>query len=298
MRNAFTRIWLFFCLGLYCSTAFSNTASEALALQQTLRSMEDSLSRSPLKKPLAISSQESSEHLRGDLYASVEYKLAAMGDAAGSAERWCEIVLLLSNTKACRASNSPKANTLLVSVSSSKTADAADATTTEFHLDVRPPDSTYFEAGITATEGPTGTRDITLRLQAIPITATRSFVHLHYAYNTHWLGRMAMQAYLQTLGRGKLGFTLIADTDATTTTTTTTTTTSNYIGGARAVIERNTMRYFLGLECALAFAQQEAPQRFTAMTGCWYGQVEKYPLQLHEMLRSEYLSMKATQYQR
>jgi hypothetical protein len=289
MRNAFIRIWLSVGLGLYCSTAFSNTAPEALALQQTLRSMEDSLSRSPLKKPLAISSQESSEHLSGDLYASVEYKLSAMGDAAGSAERWCEIVLLLSNTKACRASNSPKANTLLVSVSSSKTADAADATFTEFHLDVRPPDSTYFEAGITASEGPTGTRDITLRLQAIPIAATRSFVHLHYAYNTHWLGRMAMQAYLQTLGRGKLGFTPMAETDGSA---------SNYIGGARAVIERNTMRYFLGLECALAFVQQEAPQRFNSMAGCWYGQVEKYPLQLHEMLRSEYLSMKATQYQR
>jgi hypothetical protein len=32
------------------------------------------------------------------------------------------------------------------------------------------------------------------------------------------------------------------------------------------------------------------------MADCWYGQVEKYPLQLHEMQRSEYLPMKAAQY--
>jgi len=34
------------------------------------------------------------------------------------------------------------------------------------------------------------------------------------------------------------------------------------------------------------------------MVGCWYDQIEKYPLQLHEMPRSEYLQMKASQYQR
>jgi hypothetical protein len=34
------------------------------------------------------------------------------------------------------------------------------------------------------------------------------------------------------------------------------------------------------------------------MAGCWYGQVEKYPLQLHEMQHHEYLVMKAAQYQR
>jgi hypothetical protein len=289
MCHPFTRFWLTLCLGLYCSTASSDTTAEAAALQQSYSGMENSLSRSSLKWPLLISSQESSEHLSGDLYASVDYNLAALGAAAGSAERWCEIVLLLSNTKACQVSNSPKANTLRVSVSSSKTADAADAATTEFQLAVLPPDSAYFEASMSAAEGPTGTRDITLRLQAVPLSATRSFVHLHYAYNTHWLGRLAMQAYLQTLGRGKLGFTPITGTDGAG---------SNYIDGARAVIERNTMRYFLGLDCALAFVQQEAPQRFNAMAGCWYGQVEKYPLQLHEMQRSEYLPMKAAQYRR
>ena len=113
-----------------------------------------------------------------------------------------------------------------------------------------------------------------MRLQAVALSPSRSFLHLHYSYNTQWLGRLAMQAYLQTLGRGKVGFTQISDTD-----------TPSFIAGPRSVIERNTMRYFLGLDCALATAP--GPQRFNTMVGCWYDQIEKYPLQLHEMPRSE-----------
>jgi hypothetical protein len=250
--------------------------------------MEEALLHSPLKRPALIASEESSGHLSGDLYASVDYSLATLGIAAASAERWCEISLLLSNTKACQVSHSDP-HTLQVSISSSKTVDAADATTTEFHLNTRAPDSEYMEASMSAPNGPLGTQDISLRLQAVPISPTRSFLHLHYSYNTHWLGRLAMQAYLQTLGRGKVGFTPVSGTE---------TNTPTYIEGARAVIERNTVRYFLGLECEMAFAQQEAPQRFQSVLACWYGQIEKYPLQLHEMPRAEYLQMKAAQYQR
>jgi hypothetical protein len=287
LRNCISFLWI-----IYCGAAFASTALDAIALQQDYRTMEEGLLHSPLQRPLILRSQESAEHLSGDLYASVEYGMAALSVATGNTQRWCEIMLLLSNTKACRSSNSnstSQKNSLSVAVSSSKSADAAGATTTEFQLDNHTVDGEYLDSGISAKDGPMGTQDIIMRLQAVPISPTRSFVHLHYSYNTHWLGRVAMQAYLQTLGRGKVGFTLTSTADASTPT---------YIGGPRSVIERNTMRYFLGLDCALASADQEPPQRFNAMVGCWYSQIEKYPLQLHEMPRAEYLQMKASQYQR
>jgi hypothetical protein len=173
---------------------------------------------------------------------------------------------------------------LKVLVSSSKTADTAGASETDFVLKVQAAEPDYLNAALLAATGPAGTRDIALQLQAVPLSAGRSFVHLHYSYNTQWLGRVAMQAYLQTLGRGKLGFTPNPENS------------SGYIDGARAVIERNTMRYFLGLDCALASATQEAPERFGNMAACWYGAVSQYPLQLQEMGRSEYLGMKKLQY--
>lgn len=280
--SPYSRLCVWLCFFLYCSA--TRAEPEAAVLQQGYRTMEESLSHSPLQRPVILNSQEAAEHLSGDLYASVEYSIAALGVATGNADRWCEIMLLLSNTKACRTHANQK-NSLWVSVSSSKGADTAGATTTEFQLDVRASDGEYLDSGISAKVGPLGTQDIQMRLQAVALSPSRSFLHLHYSYNTQWLGRLAMQAYLQTLGRGKVGFTQISDTD-----------TPSFIAGPRSVIERNTMRYFLGLDCALATAP--GPQRFNTMVGCWYDQIEKYPLQLHEMPRSEYLQMKASQYQR
>jgi hypothetical protein len=248
--------------------------------------MEESLLQSTLLRPLKISSQETIEHLSSDLFAVVEYDMATVNSAAISSERWCEVMLLLSNSKACEAKSDKVNDTLNVIISSSKTADSSGATPTEFKLRVQSATQDYLDAALVANTGPMGTSNISLRLQAIPLTGSRSFVHLHYAYDTQWLGRMAMQTYLQTMGRGKVGFTSVNGENVR----------AKYIDGARGVIERNTMRYFLGFDCALAFNIQPTSQRFSSMAKCWYEQVEKYPVQLHEMQRNEYLHMKADEY--
>jgi hypothetical protein len=271
---------------LFCSAALAVTPPDALALRESYRNIKENLLQSSLLRPLQITSQESAAHLSGDLFATVEYDMADLNTAVGSSERWCEVMLLLSNSHGCHATGGKKNDILQVAISSSKTADMTGATPTAFELQVRSTTADYLDAALVATEGPMGTRNISLRLQAIPLTATRSFVHLHYAYDTQWLGQVAMQAYLQTAGRGKVGFTRVSGTNGNT----------NYIDGARGVIERNTMRYFLGLECALTFDAQKAPQRFNSMAQCWYEQVEQYPVQLHEMQRTEYLDMKSAEY--
>ena len=250
--------------------------------------MEESLLHSTLPRPLKISSQETIEHLSSDLFATVEYDMATVNSAAISSERWCEVMLLLSNSKACEAKSDKDNDRLKVIIGSSKTSETSGATPTEFKLRVQSATPDYLDAALVAKAGPMGTSNISLRLQAIPLTGTRSFVHLHYAYDTQWLGRMAMQMYLQAMGRGKVGFTSISGTNASAT----------YIDGARGVIERNTMRYFLGFDCALAFNIQPTPQRFSSMAQCWYEQVDKYPMQLHEMQRTDYLQMKADEYRR
>ncbi len=275
------------CLCIFSITAFSNPAPEVLLLQQSYRSMSDSLSHSKLLRPLQISSNESVDHLSGDLYGTVHYGLATLNTAVSESERWCEMMLLLSNSKSCRFNPGSKDGRLQVSMSGSKTADTAGGKTTEFTLQVTTSTVEYLDAALQAVEGPMGTHNISLRLQAIPLSETSTFFHLHYSYDTSWLGRIAMQAYLQTAGRGKVGFSMnsgvqvIGDV---------------HIDGARGVIERNTMRYFLGMDCAMAYTTQKSPQRFNSMAACWYEQVEKYPLQLHEMQRNEYLQMKFDQY--
>ena len=56
---------------------------------------------------------------------------------------------------------------------------------------------------------------------------------------------------------------------------------ATYLGGVSGVIERNTMRYFFGFECALVSKTQHAPERFSSMALCWCEQVENYPVKLH-----------------
>jgi hypothetical protein len=92
-----------------------------------------------------------------------------------------------------------------------------------------------------------------------------------------------MQGYLATVGRKKVGFTIV-DRDAAGTPV--------YLGDVRGVIERNTMRYYLAIEGYLAASALPAAQQPEQRLENWFSAVERYPRQLHEMERDEYLSMK------
>jgi hypothetical protein len=276
-----------FTICIFCSAAFALPSPEASELSGHYLKIEENLLHSPLLRPLQINSQSNADHLSGEIYAVVEFEMTKINSIAGSSERWCEVMLLLSNCQACVVSANNR-DALLVRMSSSKTADMDSTPPTEFKLIVKSIKDDYLDIALAANEGPLGTRNINLNLRAIPLSNGRSFVHLHYAYDTQWLGRMAMQTYLQTAGRGKTGFSRTKDTKGEPTP----------ISGVRGVIERNTMRYFLGFECALSLKSLTEPERFRSMSQCWYEQVEKYPLQLHEMQRTEYLDMKSLEYGR
>ncbi|MDT4876423.1 hypothetical protein FQZ97_1118590 [compost metagenome] len=90
-----------------------------------------------------------------------------------------------------------------------------------------------------AEDGPLGTRRYRIKLEAVALDERRSFLHLSYSYAYGLAARLATQAYLATLGRNKVGFSIVAhDAEGQ----------PVYIGGMRGVIERNTMRYYLAIE--------------------------------------------------
>ena len=64
------------------------------------------------------------------------------------------------------------------------------------------------------------------------------------------------------------------------------------------MIERNTMRYYLAIEAHLDALSAPAAQRREASLAAWYAGVERYPLQLHELGREEYLDMKRNEMRR
>jgi hypothetical protein len=64
------------------------------------------------------------------------------------------------------------------------------------------------------------------------------------------------------------------------------------VGGVRGVMERNTMRYYLAIEAFLGALAAPPQARFEKRIRDWFAASERYPLQLHELDRAEYLGMK------
>jgi hypothetical protein len=64
----------------------------------------------------------------------------------------------------------------------------------------------------------------------------------------------------------------------------------------RGVAERNTMRYFLAVEAYLGSLAAPPGARVEKSLRNWHGAVERYPRQLHEIERDEYLVMKRLQF--
>jgi hypothetical protein len=261
-------------------------------MQNLYRSLQPRLAQSPFQRELALDSTEASERLSGDIYATLDAPLANLELVNRSPLRWCEILLLLSNTKSCVVGRQDEAPSLQMRMGTKGPQALATTTPMNFKFETSAPQATVLETHLSSNSGPMGTKDGKLRVQAIAVGPNKSFIHLHYSYSSSLAGRLATGVYLQTLGRGKVGFSkeqaeASRPADA------------HWVGGVRGIIERNTMRYFMGLSCALQFAGTDAPaQRFAQMAPCWYDDTERYPQQLHEMGRAEYLEMKRAEYAR
>ena len=284
-----TRLFLFYLCALLAAQAQGADLGE---MQSLYRSLQPRLAQSPFQRELALDSTEASERLSGDIYATLDAPLANLELVNRSPLRWCEILLLLSNTKSCVVGRQDEAPSLQMRMGTKGPQALATTTPMNFKFETSAPQATVLETHLSSNSGPMGTKDGKLRVQAIAVGPNKSFIHLHYSYSSSLAGRLATGVYLQTLGRGKVGFSkeqaeASRPADA------------HWVGGVRGIIERNTMRYFMGLSCALQFAGTEAPaQRFAQMAPCWYDDTERYPQQLHEMGRSEYLEMKRAEYAR
>ena len=138
---------------------------------------------------------------------------------------------------------------------------------------------------LSADKGPMGTSNYFISLEAIPV-GNQSFIHLTYSYVLGMSGNLATKAYLTSAGRNKVGFTQTG--------TGGTQQSSNYIGGIRGMLERNTMRYYLAIDTYLGSLSDPSIKRLQN----WFAATERYPLQLQEISRNAYLKMKQAELRR
>ena len=118
-----------------------------------------------------------------------------------------------------------------------------DAYQLDFAYRVAAASADYLQVLLTADEGPMSTKNYRIQVEAVPIDAKRSVVHMSYAYGYGFAASVAMQTYLATVGSEKVGFT-VARAQARRQ--------AGLPGGVLGLLERNTMRYYLAIDAYLS----------------------------------------------
>ena len=277
------------CIGLaLLAGAFAGaSAQDAAALKSRHGALQDKLATNQFGRPLVLESKESSDDLKGDVYAVVDHPFATVQQALQSSEHWCDILILHLNVKRCRAGGGA-GKTLSLNVGRKFDQPIEDAYALEFayRLVATAPD--YLQVQLTAEDGPLSTKNYRIVVEAAPVDAKRSVVHMSYAYGYGFTARMAMKTYLATIGSQKVGFTILERKDGK----------PVYQGGVLGLLERNTMRYYLAIDAYLAAYALPAADQVEKRIREWYTSTERYAEQLHEMEQSEYLEMKRKEIRR
>jgi len=271
---------------LACSAWFAGlpaAAQDAQALRAKHAAVKEQLANNPFGRPMTIESVEKDGNLKGDVYAVAMQPFAVTAPALQGMDHWCDILMLHLNVKQCSWHGSGNDSTLSVAVGRKYDQPVKDAHKVDFNYHLITTSADYLQVKLDADEGPLGTSDYRIVLEAIPLDAKTSFVHMSYSYSHGMAAKIAMQAYLSTIGRDKVGFSVVGrKPDGS----------PVYMGGVRGVIERNAMRYYLAIDAYLTASTLPPAEQPEKRIREWVASVERYARQLHEMEPEEYLEMK------
>jgi len=271
-------------LALCAALAFAGAAhaQDAAALRAKFESLQERLAHNAYGRPLVLQSTQEGDHVEGEVYARVDQPYAAVQKALQGADNWCGILILHLNVKMCHAQPAG------LDMALGRKYDQPVEDAYRLHFDYRPvvDGPQYLRTELTSGDGPLGTRDYRIAVEAAPLDAGHTMLHMSYAYGFGFTAKVAMNAYLSTTGADKVGFSVAGkDADGK----------PEYVGGMRGLTERNTMRYYLAIEDYVAApAAGQLEQRLAT----WFDATERYPRQLHELDRADYIAMKRTEAKR
>lgn len=279
-----------FVAALLLAAAGPSVAMDALgpvALRARHAALSAQLRTNAFGAPLYIESVETSSTAQGDLYAVVEHPYARFATTLTQPAHWCDVLILHLNTKYCRQRAEGSVTRLDVRVGRKYDQPLSEATLLAFTWRPLAAGPEYMDVELGAPNGPFGTRDYRMLVEAVPLDAEHTFMHLGYAFGFGPMANLAIRGYLATIGHDKVGFSTTAPSrpgEA-----------PAYVGGTRGLVERNAMRYYLAIDAYLgAPAADQLERRLQA----WFAATENYPLQLHEIDRASYIGMKKAEHKR
>ncbi len=263
------------CAALLASAAIAQDAESLRARHAALR---PALADSPFDRPLHVESAVSGGEHSGEVYAVIEQPYGVVAPALARPAHWCDILMLQVNVKRCEAPGAGAAPTVTAFITRKARESVQDAHRVEFRYALAAAGADYVRIALTAPSGPVGTSDYRIRLEAAPADASRTLLHLSYAYTLGFMARIAMDAYLATSGRDKAGFSVVERLPDSR---------PVYVDGVRGVIERSAMRHYLAIEAFL-----DSPHDMETRLHLWYAAIGRHPQLREQVGRDEYVEMK------
>ncbi len=273
--------------GVACTVMAQSDPATALRAKYAV--LGEQLRRNQFKRPLVLDSTEAQSRIKGDIFGVVDYPFELVNAALNNPDHWCDVMILHLNTKYCHAAMGPTGTTLKINIGKKTPEDLANVARVEFIYSAAATSPEYLDIVLSAKDGPLGTSDYRIHLEAAALSSNKTFLHLTYGYTVNFGARLALQTYLGTIGSDKVGFTVTgkrADGEP------------DYIGGVRGLVERNTMRYYLAIDAFLASARTAPEAQLEQRLQNWFTATEQYSRQLHEVDRPAYLEMKRAEYSR
>lgn len=280
---------------LNCSKTFAAEAVpsivsvSAVVLKTKYTELNEHLLNNQFQRELYLISSESQHDLKGEIYAVVDYPFPTVSKALSNADHWCDALILHIDIKYCHASGNEPNTVLKVNLGTKNEQSLAQTYGVEFNYREVINTLDYFAVELKAANGPLSTHDYRIWIEATPLKDGRTFIHFTYTYAFGLAGNLAMQVYLATGARNKVGFTVTEKLSNGQ---------STYIKGVRGVVERNTMRYYLAIDAYLSALALPADKQLEKRLQYWYESTNQYALQLHEVERNDYLVMKRNEYRR
>lgn len=256
-------------------------------LLNTYHRIEARLAKNSFNFPLYLESSDQGGNVNADVYGIIDHPFGSVYEMLSIPANVCDIAELHSEVKACtyrERSNAPEL-TIYVGRKPNQPEEEADPFTYSYHGLRTMPD--YMSFSLIAEKGPFGTKDHTMRVEALPLDSVRTFVHIFYSYTSPAF-RLFEKLYFATLGRDMVGFTVIG-------------TDKNhnpiYVGGARGAIERCSVRYFFGIKAFMDTSRCSEDRRFSRLIDEWYELTNRFR-QLFEMEKKEYIALKTEEHRK
>lgn len=232
------------------------------------------------EKDIHVRSEKTGNIIKADIYAITVNNFDDLYNAVSRPDSWCEFVPLHLNIKCCTYTQRSQP-TVTFYAGRKFYESPEDSYKLKYRFEIVKHESGKFRVRLTSEDGPLGTSDYIIIVEAL-LFENETLLHMGISHKTCFISRAATLGYLSTIGKDKVGFSIVEQKDGN----------PVYIKGLEGIIERNVMRYFLALSIYLDTLSLVSAERFIQRAEAWYELTEQYATQLHELDKQEYMEVK------